>query len=129
MSERIQSRWRQGTKTYVAIFTWAPTPFFNVVVDADRTIHPSMLASPVPRSSPQSDGGGVLDEPPSQIQLERTRHQSILESSLDPHVLDSTRTVDGKLSDSVEDCTPLEPPTAAPGQHERRHSDIGTRAG
>ena len=105
MSERIQARWRQGTKTYVRnLFTWAPTPFFNTgfVVDADRTIHPSNVGLSGALDHLRSQTAvGSLDEPPSHVQLrERTEQvNQILESSLDPHVLDSTRTVDGKLSD------------------------------
>ena len=67
MSERIQARWRSGQKTYVRnLFTWAPTPFFNtgLVVDADRTIHPSNVGLSGALDHLRSETSvGSLDDP------------------------------------------------------------------
>ena len=116
MSERIQARWRRGEKTYVRnLFTWAPTPFFNtgLVVDADRTIHPSNVGLSGALDHLRSETSvGSLDDPPSREALrERTQQvNQILEASLEPHVLSSTRDVDAKLS---EFCRGLYPHWAA----------------
>ena len=116
MSARIQARWRRGAKTYVRnLFTWAPTPFFNtgLVVDADRSIHPSNigLSGALDHLRDQT-AVGTLDVPPTPDALrERTEEVNrILESSLAPEVLNSTRAVDEKLSDF---CRKLYPHWAA----------------
>ena len=104
MSGRIQNRWSQNTKTYIRnLFTWAPTPFFNtgLVVDADRSIHPSNVGLSGALDHLRSDTTvGTLDAPPTPEQLHERSQQvnQLLEATLDPHVLQSTRTVDAKLS-------------------------------
>ena len=104
MAKQIRKRWDAGQKTYVRnLFTWAPTAFFNtgLVVDADRSIHPSNVGLSGALDHLRDDTiVGTLDEPPTKDELKRSaeRVNALLEQSLDPHILASTQAVDAKLS-------------------------------
>jgi hypothetical protein len=100
----IQKAWANNQRLYLRnLFTYAPTPFFNtgLVVDADRTIHPSNVGL-----SGQLDGlrgqtqCGTLDHPPMPAQLEERAKavNGLLESSLPKHVWSSTQAVDAELT-------------------------------
>ena len=131
MSERIQSRWRQGTKTYVRNLFVGPHAILQHRLRRRRrrTIHPSNVGLSVLSiiSAVRQRWGRSTSH--HRAQLERTEQVNrILESSLDPHVLDSTRTVDGKLSDFVEDSTRIGPPTSgagAPTSEDTRYRNSG----
>ncbi len=104
MSQAIQKRWERNERFYVRnLFTWAPTPFFNtgLVIDSDRTIHPSNLGlSGALDDTRDLTMIGTLDEPPSQEALDEgaRRVNDILQANLSTHVWESTHAVDGHLS-------------------------------
>jgi hypothetical protein len=100
----VRQRWAAGLPMYVRnLFTLAPTPFFNsgLVVDADRTIHPSNVGL-----SGQLDGlrgrtqVGDLDDPPSPDALAARQAEvnGLLEATLPPKVWASTQAVDRELT-------------------------------
>jgi uncharacterized Fe-S cluster-containing radical SAM superfamily protein len=104
----MESRWAAGTRFYLRnLFTWAPTPFFNtgLVVDSDRTIHPSNVGL-----SGQLDGlrgrtqVGDLDNPPSLARLSARAEEveGFLKEELSAHVWASTQAVDAALSELCE---------------------------
>ncbi len=104
ISAVIRERWREGTRLHVRnLFTLAPTPFFNtgLVVDSDRTIHPSNLGLSHSldhlRSRTQV---GTLDAPPNPAQLleAANRVPLLLEQALTPEILTSTRAADAELT-------------------------------
>lgn len=112
IAARIREEWAQGRRLYVRnLFTWAPLPFFNsgLVVDADRSIHPSNVGL-----SGQLDGlrgqtrVGNLDAPPSRAALEEAAHRvrGLLESSLPPRVWESTLRADQALTRLVDELWP-----------------------
>jgi len=112
MGDRIRAAWAQGQALYVRnLFTWAPTPFFNtgLVVDADRSIHPSNVGL-----SGQLDGlrghtqVGTLDDPPSpQVLAERAvQVNELLQRSLPPHTWQSTLAADAALTELVRGLYP-----------------------
>lgn len=101
---QIRARWDEGERLYLRnLFTRAPTPFFNtgLVVDADRTIHPSNVGL-----SGQLDGlrgrtqVGTLDEPPTPEELAARSAEvnGLLEQTLSARVWDSTLAVDRQLT-------------------------------
>jgi MoaA/NifB/PqqE/SkfB family radical SAM enzyme len=101
---QIRDAWDHGERLYLRnLFTRAPTPFFNtgLVVDADRTIHPSNVGL-----SGQLDGlrgqtqVGTLDDPPSPEALAARSAEvnGLLESVLPERVWESTMAVDRLLT-------------------------------
>ena len=104
MASLITRRWQRNERTYVRnLFTYAPTPFFNtgLVVDSDGTIHPSNIGlSGALDHTRDLTLVGTLNNPPNQQQLieSAARVNDVLEASLDPRVLASTRTVDALLT-------------------------------
>ena len=100
----IEQWWSAGRYLYLRnLFTWAPTAFFNtgLVVDADRTIHPSNvgLSGALDELRAQTQVG-TLDAPPSLAALAARSAQvnGLLETALAPGVLDATRAVDAELT-------------------------------
>jgi hypothetical protein len=104
IAARVVERWRRGQRLYVRnLFTWAPTPFFNtgVVVDADRSIHPSNLGlSSALEELLQHTRCGDLDVPPTPEALDEKAAavNDLLERALPENVWRSTRAVDALLS-------------------------------
>jgi pyruvate-formate lyase-activating enzyme len=104
IADAIRGAWRDGRSLYLRnLFTWAPTPFFNtgLVVDADRTIHPSNVG--LSRLFDELRGKtqvGTLDDPPSRDTLARaaTETNALLAATLEPHVWQSTLAVDAALT-------------------------------
>jgi len=100
----IEQRWEQLDRTYIRnLFTLAPTPFFNtgLVVDSDRTIHPSNvgLSGALDHTRDQTIIG-TLDDPPSMetLQAGAARVSGLIETALPAKVWESTQAVDQKLS-------------------------------
>ena len=104
MAKIIAERWKRQERTYVRnLFTYAPTPFFNtgLVVDSDRTIHPSNIGlSGALDDTRLATQVGTLDDPPDAQRLAEgaARVNAVLEATLHPKVLESTRAVDAKLT-------------------------------
>jgi len=104
MSNLIQKKWLAQENLYVRnLFTWAPTPFFNtgLVIDSDRTIHPSNLGlSGSLDETRELTQVGDLDNPPTQEELDAgaKRVNAILKDTLSDHVWESTQTVDKSLT-------------------------------
>jgi MoaA/NifB/PqqE/SkfB family radical SAM enzyme len=102
--EIIVDRWARGERLYLRnLFTLQPTPFFNtgMVVDADRTIHPSNVG--LSGSLDELLGEtrvGDLDNPPTPEALEERAAQinGMLERKLPPRVWESTQAVDAELT-------------------------------
>ncbi len=105
IEEVITSTWDSGDRLYLRnLFVHAPSPFFNtgLVVDADRTIHPSNVGL-----SGQLDGlrerteVGDLDNPPSlEVLSDRASAiEGMLREGLSEHVWASTRAVDRLLTE------------------------------
>lgn len=112
IGDRIRAEWAAGRRLYVRnLFTWAPTPFFNtgLVVDADRSIHPSNVGL-----SGQLDGlrgrtrVGDLDQPPPpQVLAARALDvNSMLEEVLPDRVWQSTLAADAALTKLVRGLYP-----------------------
>lgn len=112
IGQRIRQEWAEGRRLYVRnLFTWAPLPFFNtgLVVDADRSIHPSNVGL-----SGQLDGlrgrtvVGSLDEPPSPEALRERAEQvrGMLAEVLPERVWESTLSADAALTELVQELTP-----------------------
>jgi pyruvate-formate lyase-activating enzyme len=104
IGEAFISAWRGGDRLYLRnLFTRAPTPFFNtgLVVDSDRTIHPSNIglsgALDDTRSRTQV---GDLDDPPSPEALAARALEinGLLQEVLRPEVWQSTLDVDAALT-------------------------------
>jgi pyruvate-formate lyase-activating enzyme len=104
VAQRIIHQWSQDKALYVRnLFTWAPTPFFNtgMVVDADRTIHPSNIGlSGALEGLREKTCVGTLDAPPSSEELRAAaqRTNELLERNLTDRVWESTQEVDRLLS-------------------------------
>lgn len=120
----LERAWSAGRYLYLRnLFTRAPTAFFNtgLVVDADRTIHPSNVglsgALDGLRSQTQV---GTLDDPPSPEALAARSAQvnALLEGALPPGVMASTRAVDAELTAL---CTALYPAYLRARQARRHH--------
>ena len=104
IGDLIIQRWKNGQRTYVRnLFTWAPTPFFNtgLVVDADRTIHPSNvgLSGALDHLREQTQMGD-LDDPPTEVQLSEKAESvnNLLQHALPEKTWNSTLQVDAELS-------------------------------
>jgi len=104
MAGVMEARWNADKRFYLRnLFTWAPTPFFNtgLVVDADRTLHPSNVGL-----SGQLDGlrgrtqVGDLDNPPTKevIQARADEVDQLLKDALSERVWLSTQAVDAELT-------------------------------
>jgi sulfatase maturation enzyme AslB (radical SAM superfamily) len=104
ISENIQNAWKRQEKLYVRnLFTWAPTPFFNsgLVVDSDRTIHPTNMGLSVSLDHTlEQTRVGNLDHPPTREALEEGAKQvnDLLNTHLSEKVMNSTRLVDEELT-------------------------------
>jgi hypothetical protein len=100
----IEERWASGQTFYLRnLFTWAPTPFFNtgLVVDSDRTIHPSNVGLSGQLDGLRGQTGvGSLDAPPTPEALAQraTEVNAMLRASLPDRVWASTQAVDAALS-------------------------------
>jgi MoaA/NifB/PqqE/SkfB family radical SAM enzyme len=100
----IEDRWRAGRHFYLRnLFTRAPTPFFNtgLVVDADRTIHPSNVGlSGTLDHLREQTAIGTLDDPPTPQALaeKAAAINGLLEASLPERVWRSTLAVDAELT-------------------------------
>ena len=100
----IESAWARGERLYLRnLFTWAPTPFFNtgLVVDADRTIHPSNIGlSGALDHTRDRTQCGTLDDPPTPLELAaRAREVNpLLEEVLPARAWESTQAVDALLT-------------------------------
>ncbi len=104
ISDNIRTSWARGEKVYLRnLFTRAPTPFFNsgLVVDSDRTIHPSNVglsgALDELRSRTQV---GDLDHPPTPTELANraTLVNGMLQEALPDRIWESTLAVDAELT-------------------------------
>ncbi len=104
IGDRFEAGWAAGEYLYLRnLFTRAPTPFFNtgLVVDSDRTIHPSNVGL-----SGQLDGlrgqtrVGTLDDPPSPEELEEAavRVGALIEEALPERIVEATRRADAELT-------------------------------
>jgi hypothetical protein len=104
MSARIEGLWAAGQRVYVRnLTTRAPTPFFNtgLVVDADRTIHPSNVGLSGALEELLSETRcGDLDDPPSAEALDAKQREvnGLLERTLPARVWSSTLAVDAALT-------------------------------
>jgi sulfatase maturation enzyme AslB (radical SAM superfamily) len=104
IAERIRESWSRLQPLYVRnLFTLAPTPFFNtgVVVDADRSIHPSNIGlSGALSEHAASTRLGDLDQPPAWQDVERGERatRELLERVLPERVWQSTLAVDAELT-------------------------------
>jgi hypothetical protein len=104
IGDQIEAAWARGERLYLRnLFTWAPTPFFNtgLVVDADRTIHPSNIGlSGALDDTRARTVCGTLDDPPSPDALAAKAREvnPLLEQVLPPRAWASTQAVDAQLS-------------------------------
>lgn len=100
----ITARWSAGRYFYLRnLFTWAPTPFFNtgLVVDADRSIHPSNVGlSGALDHLLEQTRVGTLDDPPDRATLAAGAESvgKLLQSALSERVRESTAAVDAELT-------------------------------
>ncbi|MBT3220698.1 MAG: hypothetical protein HN348_16550, partial [Proteobacteria bacterium] len=102
--EHIVEAWRNKQRFYLRnLFTWAPTPFVNtgLVVDADRSIHPSNaslcgLLADLHRHTRL----GSLDNPPSEDSLRQASAlmPDLLRRHLSEEIWSSTLAADAELS-------------------------------
>ena len=104
IAKDIIQDWQQGRLVYVRnLFIQAPTPFFNqgLIVDCDRTIHPSNLGL---SSSLEELRGrttvGTLDAPPSLKDLEEKSQQvnEMLQEFISEKIWTSTLRSDQELT-------------------------------
>ncbi len=108
IGDAVIGLWRAGERVYVRnLFTRAPTPFFNtgLVVDSDRTIHPSNVGlSGALDELRDRTRVGTLDEPPAPEVLAEGAHRvnALLAESLPDGVWRSTLAVDAELTRLVE---------------------------
>lgn len=100
----FEAAWAAGERLYLRnLFTLAPTPFFNtgLVVDADRSIHPSNigLSGALDETRAQTRCGD-LDAPPTPLELEQKAVEvnDLLRAHLRPEVWESTQAVDAALT-------------------------------
>lgn len=112
MAAQIEAAWANGERLYVRnLTTQAPTPFFNtgLVVDSDRTIHPSNVGL-----SGQLEGllgetrCGDLDDPPTleALAAKQRRVNTLLETTLPERVWSSTLAADAALTRFCRRLTP-----------------------
>ena len=104
MRKWIEHSWRNGKYLYVRnLFIQAPTPFFNtgLIVDADRSIHPSNLGL-----SGSLDGlrgktkVGDIDHPPTPEELAEAslRTNQLIQDALPEKIWNSTLAADAELT-------------------------------
>lgn len=104
MARRIEGLWASGERLYVRnLTTLAPTPFFNtgLVVDSDRTIHPSNVGlSGALEELLAETRCGDLDAPPTVDALAQKQLEvnALLEKTLTPRVWSSTLAADAALT-------------------------------
>ena len=109
---RYRAAWAAGERLYLRnLFTWAPTPFFNtgLVVDADRTIHPSNIGlSGALDDTRAQTTCGTLDHPPTPEALaaKAATINPLLRETLPDRVWESTQAVDAALSRMCEGLYP-----------------------
>jgi MoaA/NifB/PqqE/SkfB family radical SAM enzyme len=112
MARRIEGLWASGERLYVRnLTTRAPTPFFNtgLVVDADRTIHPSNVGlSGALEELLAETRCGDLDAPPTVEALDAKQREvnALLERTLPPRVWASTLAADAALTRFCESLWP-----------------------
>ncbi len=109
---QIEARWSAGRYLYLRnLFTRAPTPFFNtgLVVDADRTIHPSNvgLSGALDHLREQTIIGS-LDDPPTLAALDEKAASinGLLEQTLPPRIWRATLAVDAALTALCQSLVP-----------------------
>lgn len=104
IGQRFREAWAQGDRLYLRnLFTWAPTPFFNtgLVVDADRSIHPSNIGLSGALDHTRSRTvAGDLDDPPSPEALaaKAAEVNPLLREVLPVGVWESTQAADAALT-------------------------------
>lgn len=104
MARRIEATWAKGERLYVRnLTTLAPTPFFNtgLVVDADRTIHPSNVGlSGALEELLDRTRCGDLDAPPTAevLAAKASEVNDLLERTLPARVWSSTLAADAALT-------------------------------
>jgi hypothetical protein len=112
MAGSIEAAWARGERLYVRnLTTLAPTPFFNtgLVVDSDRTIHPSNVGlSGQLAELLHETRCGDLDDPPTIEALEAKQQQvnHLLETTLPDRVWSSTLAADAALTRFCRRLTP-----------------------
>ncbi len=100
----VRETWAQDGRLYVRnLFTRAPTPFFNsgLVVDSDRTIHPSNVGlSGSLNSLLGKTRVGSLDDPPSAEALHARGREvwDLIRTTVPERVWTSTLEVDAQLT-------------------------------
>lgn len=108
----VRTSWERGERVYIRnLFTRAPTPFFNsgLVVDADRSIHPSNVGlSGSLEELLNETQVGTLDDPPTrELLAERSAAiNGLLEARLPERVWTSTMAVDAALTRFCEGLYP-----------------------
>jgi hypothetical protein len=104
IGRRFQEAWAQDHRLYLRnLFTWAPTPFFNtgLVVDSDRSIHPSNVGLSGALDHTRSRTvAGDLDRPPTPAALaaKAAEVNPMLRDELPSGVWESTQAADAALS-------------------------------
>lgn len=112
VADAVRETWARGDYLYVRnLFTWAPTPFFNagLVVDSDGSIHSSnVVLSGKLEELAAMTRLGTLDEPPEPETLDASagRTWELLQRSLPPRIIESTRAVDAELTRFVQSLYP-----------------------
>jgi hypothetical protein len=112
IGDEVLAAWEAGERLYLRnLFTRAPTPFFNtgVIVDADGRVHPSNvgLSGKLDHLLDETACGTVEDWPsPQALEQKANEINPLLESTLAPDVLASTRAVDAELTALVNRLAP-----------------------
>ena len=112
IAAQYRAAWAAGESLYLRnLFTWAPTPFFNtgLVVDADRSIHPSNIGlSGALDESRSATVCGDLDHPPEPAVLAAKAQEinGLLERTVAPLAWQSTLAVDAALTAMVQGLYP-----------------------
>lgn len=122
IGRRFVEAWERDERLYLRnLFTWAPTPFFNtgLVVDADRSIHPSNIGlSGALDHTRTRTAVGDLDTPPTPgaLAAKAAEINPLLREVLPPGVWESTQAADAALSRL---CRSLYPAYAARRRRQR----------
>lgn len=104
IAAHFEAAWARGERLYLRnLFTRAPTPFFNtgLVVDADRSIHPSNigLSGALDDTRGQTRCGDLDDPPtPDVLAAKAAEVNDLLRAHLRPEVWESTLAVDAALT-------------------------------
>ncbi len=112
IGDEIERCWDRGEALYLRnLGTLAPTPFFNtgLVVDCDRSIHPSNLGLSGRLERTRDDTAlGDLDNPPTPeaLLLRAAEVPAMLERALPPGIWRATLAVDQELSRLVRRLLP-----------------------